>query len=737
MLKDPLLEGKILVVDGLDECITQLKRYLDFISNPTPSCRAKWIISSRNWSTIEQALRDTTRMLILHLELNRDCIAGAVRTYIQHQVDRLTSSKRYGDQLLREVHDYLTTNANDTLDKLKEFPPGLDAVYYRMTANVLECNDATICKDILAALCTVRRSATLKELAALVQSLGKYSDNPQTMQVIIGNCGSFLTLHNGTVSFVHQSAKAFLLDKACDKILPSGPEQGHYTIFKRSLEILETTLRRDIYSLRDPEFSIDEVARPDPDPLARARYSCIYWLDHLRHSGLTAGNSQNNRKEVFVALHTFLETRFLYWLEALSLLRSIRMGIVAMINLRDFVKSLDVILPQGSKEAGLSDLIHDGWRFTLHHKTAIEVAPLQVYAKLVFTPTRSLIRKAFSGEVPKWITSKPVVGKNWTPCLQTLEAHTGGVLSVTISGDGKRLASLSRWGENKIWDLETGSCLKTIKDRNGTTVFTITFMKDSQRLVSGAGFAQPVPHGSTETIKVWNIETGRCHRTFACYDSFHSISIAPDDQRFASASGSEIKIWDFESGSCLHSLEGHDDDVFMVTFSANGKWLASTSGDETIRIWDPKEGICLQTLEASHREVFRSIAFTEDGEKLASASSDGSIYIWDTQSGDCLRTFKCVSVSIAFTKNDRYLAAATFEGTCKIWDTETGACLRSYLGHSGQVVSVAFTKDARRVVSASADEAICIWDFESDMGFQEPKDHKAEVDYVAFAMDGK
>ncbi|KAK4148615.1 hypothetical protein C8A00DRAFT_19583, partial [Chaetomidium leptoderma] len=77
-----------------------------------------------------------------------------------------------------------------------------------------------------------------------------------------------------------QSAMDFLLKQVRDEIVPSGIDVRHHTIFSQSLRVMRKTLRRDIYNLGAPGFSINKVEPPDPDPLAAVLYSCVYWLDH-------------------------------------------------------------------------------------------------------------------------------------------------------------------------------------------------------------------------------------------------------------------------------------------------------------------------------------------------------------------------------------------------------------------------------------------------------------------------
>jgi hypothetical protein len=59
---------------------------------------------------------------------------------------------------------------------------------------------------------------------------------------------------------------------------------------------MSRTLQRDVYSLGAPGFSIDQVKQPDPDPLAAAQYSCLYWINHLLNCD-TRENTSNDLKD--------------------------------------------------------------------------------------------------------------------------------------------------------------------------------------------------------------------------------------------------------------------------------------------------------------------------------------------------------------------------------------------------------------------------------------------------------
>jgi hypothetical protein len=101
----------------------------------------------------------------------------------------------------------------------------------------------------------------------------------ETVRKIVTMCGSFLTVCDEHVYLVHQSAKDYLSDKMRAAALASQSKM-HYGLFARSLKLLSSKLKPDMYNLAELGLSIDEVRTPDPDPLATGRYSCVYWVDH-------------------------------------------------------------------------------------------------------------------------------------------------------------------------------------------------------------------------------------------------------------------------------------------------------------------------------------------------------------------------------------------------------------------------------------------------------------------------
>lgn len=363
IMQDPSLGNAYVIIDALDECKIGLQQLLQLIDKTLPVCPCvKWIVSSRNWPSIEERIRIFDQKIQLRLELNQDSISAAVSTYIEHKVGELAKRKKYNAELESSVRENLSLNADatflwvalvlkeletidrrDTLTRVRAFPPGLGPLYEQMMAQISESNKANLCKRILSIVAVVRRPITLEELVSLDDILHKLdcpedlSEDLEDLEQTVCQCGSFLTIRESTVHFVHQSAKDFLLqENTSQELLRSGISEVHHTIFSRSLQVMSMALRRDVYSLRAPGIMIEQVKQPDPDPLAAARYSCLYWVDHLLGC-MDKGNTTNHLKDGGL-VHNFLSQSFLYWLEALSLMRSFSDGIIMIKKLENWLQ---------------------------------------------------------------------------------------------------------------------------------------------------------------------------------------------------------------------------------------------------------------------------------------------------------------------------------------------------------------------------------------------------------------
>jgi hypothetical protein len=127
--------------------------------------------------------------------------------------------------------------------KLNTFPSEFNSLYQRIIEQIYNSDNADLCKRILISTAIIYRPVILKELISLIEMLEDMSDNLESLRDIISLCGSFLTIREETIYFMHQSAKDYLLINIFDEIFPFGRREAYYIIFSRSLYIISKTLR--------------------------------------------------------------------------------------------------------------------------------------------------------------------------------------------------------------------------------------------------------------------------------------------------------------------------------------------------------------------------------------------------------------------------------------------------------------------------------------------------------------
>ncbi|KAF2686634.1 hypothetical protein K458DRAFT_362825 [Lentithecium fluviatile CBS 122367] len=635
IVRDPSLNSTYFIIDALDECVVELPKLLDFIVLMSSiSFRVKWIVSSRNEAHIEQRLQLNESGIRLSLELKENAaqVSRAVYAYIDCCLLELQEIKH--DTLLQDsVRKNMQQKANGTflwvslvikelkeamawevLQILEEVPTELKDVYRRMIQQIkqLRRQYPELCRQVLSTVLATYRPLHLQELYVLSGLPTQVQNINQAAAAIVKMCGSFLTVREDNVYIIHQSARDFLSEEARQDLVPCGIGNVHQFIFSKSLQVMSMTLRRDMYGLDAPGYPAEQIETPDPDPLAASRYPCIYWIDHLCDWNPGPSAEDNIDLQDGGAVDSFLRQRYLYWIEALSLCKSMSKGVVLMAKLEFFM--------QGRTDApALNELVKDARRFIMSHKLAIEKSPLQAYASaLLFSPTQSLIRGLFKREEPNWITIKPAIEEKWSACLSTLEGHSDVVNSVAFSHESAWVASASDNKTVKIWDARSGACLLTLKGH---------------------------------------------------INHVESVAFSRDSAWVASASRDKtVKIWDARSGVCLLTLKGHSDyvnsghsnHVDSIAFSRDSAWVASASRDKTVKIWDARSGVCLLTLKG-HSDYVNSVAFLHDSAWVASASDDKTVKIWDACSGECLQTLNIGKAlcCISFDDSGSYIHTGT------------------------------------------------------------------------------
>jgi WD40 repeat protein len=225
----------------------------------------------------------------------------------------------------------------------------------------------------------------------------------------------------------------------------------------------------------------------------------------------------------------------------------------------------------------------------------------------------------------------------------------------------------------------------------------IVFTPDSKAIVA---YDRP---GNQGYIKLWDVETGKAIRTIREAGAFSHIAISPDGRRFVTAAssgeGNRILLWDLATGAYRES-RGHTSSVRSLAFSPDGNYFISGSSDKTIKIWSADTGQEVRTLTGHTGNVgsVLSVSYSPDGRQIVSCSDDRTIKIWDVANGSVIRTISANCSKVSYCPDGRKIAAV--EGNkIHIFDGQTGRELFTLTGHTGIIRAISFSPDGIRLLS--------------------------------------
>uniref|UniRef100_A0A8B9MJ29 F-box-like/WD repeat-containing protein TBL1X n=1 Tax=Accipiter nisus TaxID=211598 RepID=A0A8B9MJ29_9AVES len=221
----------------------------------------------------------------------------------------------------------------------------------------------------------------------------------------------------------------------------------------------------------------------------------------------------------------------------------------------------------------------------------------------------------------------------------TLGQHKGPIFALKWNKKGNYILSAGVDKTTIIWDAHTGEAKQQFPFHSAPALDV-----DWQNNTTFASCSTDM------CIHVCRLGCDRPVKTFQGHtNEVNAIKWDPSGMLLASCSDDmTLKIWSMKQDTCVHDLQAHSKEIYTIKWSPTGPgtsnpnsniMLASASFDSTVRLWDVDRGVCIHTL-TKHQEPVYSVAFSPDGKYLASGSFDKCVHIWNTQSGTLVHSYR-------------------------------------------------------------------------------------------------
>ncbi|CAN6610002.1 ribosome assembly protein 4 [Trichomonascus vanleenenianus] len=337
--------------------------------------------------------------------------------------------------------------------------------------------------------------------------------------------------------------------------------------------------------------------------------------------------------------------------------------------------------------------------------------------------------------------------------FKTLSGHKDAVLAVSWSPDGRYIATGSQDRTIRIWDPKTGEQIGRPLTGHGDLVASLSW--EPYHLVEVGQAPRLASCSKDGTVRVWDVVRQVCLFSMGGHTGFvKCVKWGGLGDIYSAAHDKTIKVWSSKDGRLVNTLKGHAHWVNHLALSTEhalrvgpfdnkggqpvtdsqqaemkvkaqlnfeklarvgGKVverLVSASDDLTMYMWEPSKSSKPIKRLTGHQKVVNHVAFSPDGRFFASASFDNSVKLWDGRDGNFLGTFRghvADAYQVAWSSDCRYLVSASKDTTLKVWDVKTRKLHTDLPGHKDAVYAVDWSIDGERVVSGGRDKKVRIW----------------------------
>ncbi|MEM9543606.1 MAG: protein kinase [Cyanobacteria bacterium P01_E01_bin.42] len=347
--------------------------------------------------------------------------------------------------------------------------------------------------------------------------------------------------------------------------------------------------------------------------------------------------------------------------------------------------------------------------------------------------------------------------------------NLGSISAIALLPNGRFCLAATQDGNLQLLSLATGRILRTIKtDR--PLIHAIAISADGRYALSGG-----------EDLQLWNVETGRCLRTFEKSETATAVAIASDGRYALSGGTAGTKLWQVncyspapiaplrlcqrrQSVDLLSIEERYEQELARglvaieeenypaaleclgqarslpgYEWEERGLFLWGNLYDRFPRLKLKGAREILST--SPHGGQINAIAFSPSGEWVATAGNDKTVQLWHPQTGEsrqtCENTTATSNIAVDLSRDGRYLLVGGDGGSLQIWDAASGRRQSRIAGNGSAAGAVSFSPDGVYMLAGFTNGELRLWETTSRRLLRRWQGHQTSITSVRFSPDGR
>lgn len=300
------------------------------------------------------------------------------------------------------------------------------------------------------------------------------------------------------------------------------------------------------------------------------------------------------------------------------------------------------------------------------------------------------------------------------------------VRAVAISPD-KATVAAGRGNQVHLFDAKTGEFKKTLVDPALKTADGKPATAAHISLVESMAYSpdgKTLATGSFRELTLWDADKGEPRKRIGGFaDRVVAVAFSADGKYIATGGGAatedgEVKLFTAVGEPVAEFKNAHTDTVFGVSFSPDGKLLATAAADKFVKVFEVPSGKLLKTFEGHTNHVL-DVGWTADGKKLVScgADTDKMVKIWDYEKGEKARdltTGKLQATRLVFVPKTPQFLLCGGDGGAKLWNADNGGQMRSFDGGKDFLYAVAVSGDGKVVATGGEEGVVRLYNGENN-----------------------